>query len=537
MVSDGAAASPRRDLTPLAVAVVPLAVALVVIAATWGLVMPGVGFWDTAEFQTVPPILGTAHPTGYPTYVILGWLANVILAPFGEPAFRMNLFSLIAVAVAAAATTDLVRTLTRSTPIAIAAGLGLAATPVVWRIATHADPHALHLAFVALILALLVRWERARAAGGPRADRWLVAAAVAFGLSVGNHSLTLLLAVPIGLYVIAVHPRIVLDPRLIAVCTLALVVTIVAVYLELPLRAGPFRAPLVYADPSTWQGFWYIALAEQFRGSLVDPLGDLPRKAGDVIRIAGAQLGPLVPLVGVGFLATVARAPRYALLSGLAMLITVVFNASYVTADIERYSLGPVLWAWTWVAALGGVIVEQVVLAGGAAGEEPAEGEPEATTADDRASTGWLATAVAFVLAVAILSPTILDLGPRRAATDRHTDAAGERWLATTLPALERDAVVVSWWSASTTLWYAQYVDGLRTDLFVVDDRTRLDQGLGEATDVIAKFLGKRPVYVIRANARDLGLVQALYDIAPVQATLSGPMVVWKVAGVRGAAS
>ena len=28
--------------------------------------LPGVGFWDTAEFQTVAPLLGTAHPTGYP---------------------------------------------------------------------------------------------------------------------------------------------------------------------------------------------------------------------------------------------------------------------------------------------------------------------------------------------------------------------------------------------------------------------------------------------------------------------------------------
>ena len=30
--------------------------------------MPDVGWWDTGEFQTVAPILGTAHPTGYPLY-------------------------------------------------------------------------------------------------------------------------------------------------------------------------------------------------------------------------------------------------------------------------------------------------------------------------------------------------------------------------------------------------------------------------------------------------------------------------------------
>ena len=71
--------------------------------------MPGVGFWDTAEFQTVPPILGTAHPTGYPTYVLLGWLASVVLTPFGEAAFRMNLLSAILVGVACGITVDLVR--------------------------------------------------------------------------------------------------------------------------------------------------------------------------------------------------------------------------------------------------------------------------------------------------------------------------------------------------------------------------------------------------------------------------------------------
>ena len=121
--------------------------------------MPGVGFWDTAEFQTIPPILGTAHPTGYPTYVILGWLASIVLAPFGEPAFRMNLLSAILVGVAAGITVDLVRLLTGSRIVGVAAGLGLAATPIVWFIGTHADPHALHLALFAGILWLLVRWE------------------------------------------------------------------------------------------------------------------------------------------------------------------------------------------------------------------------------------------------------------------------------------------------------------------------------------------------------------------------------------------
>ena len=38
---------------------------------------------------------------------------------------------------------------------------------------------------------------------------------------------------------------------------------------------------------------------------------------------------------------------------------------------------------------------------------------------------------------------------------------------------------MVSWWSYSTPLWYAQRVEGRRPDIVIVDDRTRLDEDLG----------------------------------------------------------
>lgn len=532
-------------LARTAAIVAPLAVAGIVIATVWPDLMPGVAFWDTGEFQTVLPILGTAHPTGYPTYVILGFLANLILRPLGEPAFRMNVLSLLCVAAAAGVTARLAARLSGSAAIGAAAGLGLAATPIAWNLATHADPHTLHLAFVAVLMLLLVGWEQRRRAGDPRADRWLLAAAAVFGLSAGNHSLTLLLAAPIGLYVLAVHPGIVRRPGFVARCVVALAVPLVLVYLELPLRAGLLRAPLVYGTPNTWDGFWYIALAEQFRGSLVDPLGNLPGKLGDLAGIAGAQFGLLAPAILVGFLATVVRQPRYALLSGSAMLITVLFNASYTNADIQRYYLGPALWAWTWLAVLAGVIVEQVAgpPAPMTASPGPVAGSWTAPSVSARpaAPSGWSSAAplpvragLAVVLAVVLLGPTVAALGPRaRAADERHDDAAG-RWLDAVLPQLDSDAVVVSWWSTSTPLWYAQYVEGQRPDIFVVDDRTRLDLGLGEATDVIAEHLGTRPVYVIRANSYDLGLVTARYRLTPLVDAGGAALGVYRVDGLVG---
>ena len=502
----------------------PLGVGLVALIAARSAMLPGLAFWDTGEFQAVAPLLGTAHPTGYPTYVILGWIANAVLAPFGEPAFRMNLFAGLSVAVAAAVTTDLARTLTRSTPLGMLAGLGLALTPEVWAIGTRAEAHALHLAFVAILLRLLVGWEEAHgrearggelgagpaASGGRPADRWLVAATVVFALSVGNHSLTLLLALPIGLYVLAVQPGILRRPRLILTCLAVLVGTLVAVFLELPLRAGPFRAPLVYGRPETWDGFWYIVLAQQFQGSLLDPFGDLAAKTAMLATRAVAQFGILAALIPAGLVTAAIIRPRYALLTGSAVALTLFFNASYVNADIGRYDLGPILIAWTWIAILGRALIDAVL---GPAGVDPLHDTLEPSSR--RRGLGP-ATALATLALVVLLVPTALAVPTRHAAVDAREETEAQQWVDQALAAMAPDAVVVSWWSYSTPLWYAQRVEGRRPDIRIVDDRTRLDEDLGDYDDVIDANLPTHPVYVIRDDPREIEAIGQRYRIAPV---------------------
>jgi hypothetical protein len=73
------------------------------------------------------------------------------------------------------------------------------------------------------------------------------------------------------------------------------------------------------------------------------------------------------------------------------------------------------------------------------------------------------------------------------------------------------DAVVISWWSYSTPLWYAQHIEGQRPDLAVIDDRTRLDLGLGDVTDVIDANLPNRPVYVIRVDPAEIAALERRY--------------------------
>ena len=53
---------------------------------------PGVLGGDSGEFQFAAWLGGFAHPTGYPLYLLLGWLWTHLL-PLHDPAWRMNAFS------------------------------------------------------------------------------------------------------------------------------------------------------------------------------------------------------------------------------------------------------------------------------------------------------------------------------------------------------------------------------------------------------------------------------------------------------------
>jgi len=489
-------------------------VGVVAFAAARVALLPGLGFWDTAELQAVAPLMGTAHPTGYPTYVLLGWLVNLVLTPFGEPAFRMNLFAALSLAVAAAVTADLARALTRSAALGILAGLGLALTDIAWAIGTHADAHALHLALVAILFRGLVAWEDRVAAAGAvvgAGDRFLVASAVLFGLALGNHSLTLLLAPAVAVYVLAVESRILRRPRLIATCAGALAVTTVLVFLELPLRAGPFPAPMVYGRPDTWDGFWYIVLAEQFRESVVGPASDLPSKAAEVVHRAAAAFGPLAALIPVGLVATAVLRPTYALLSGISMLLTLAFATSYDNAEIVRYYLGPTLIAWTWLAILGGAVVMALSRTVG-----PDDEGVAGPGRDPRAGPDPI---IALGLTAALLLPTAFAVPNRLARVDRSADVEAREWVDRALSTMPPGALIVSWWSYSTPLWYAQHIEGQRPDLAVIDDRTRLDLGLGDVIDVIDANLPNRPVYVIRVDPAEIAALERRYVLDYIDGT------------------
>ena len=162
---------------------------------------------DGGDLVTAVATAGVPHPTGYPTYTLLGRL--FLLIPWGDAAHRINLMSAVFAALAAGLLyLILLRTfrLFKAQPpgltarFAAAAALSFAFAPLFWSQAVIAEVYTLNAFFIALVIYLVLRWME-------RPDvRVLSAAALACGLGMGNH-VTIVLLVPALLALLAEEVR------------------------------------------------------------------------------------------------------------------------------------------------------------------------------------------------------------------------------------------------------------------------------------------------------------------------------------------
>jgi hypothetical protein len=474
-----------------------------------------VSYWDTGEFQTLGAVLGIAHPTGYPTYTLLDWLASVVFQPFGNPAFRADLLSAVLVSGACALLAIAVIQLTHRAALGVLAGLALAVSPLGWSLAVAADPHALHVFLSALLLVLLLAWQ-ARVRAGVRSAGWLIVASIVFGLSLGNHALTVLLAPGVGLFVLIVDPQLVRRRwQLTLACLAALAITTVAVYAYIPLRAA-MNPPLDYADPVTWDRFKYLVLGQQFQGTF-HAMPSLGSGLSIIWKQLVANIGVIAVLSIAGAIVSFLRNVPFAILAALWFGLTFVFALGYENASIERYYLVPLMIAIFWMTISLDAVWRGV--------------ETFARTESARRAVTVGGAAVAALLVLVLLLP----VPARLPQQDRSRETDARAWMEATFAAVDPNAVIVSWWNYSTPLWYGQFVEGKRPDVKIIDDRNVLDEGYGTAQNAIDAFLGQRPVYLIRVSY-DVPQYQARYQLAPVPGIPAQPSgTVFRVLPLSGA--
>ena len=463
-----------------------------------------VAYWDTGDLQTVAWLPGIAYPTGFPGFVLVGWLWSHVL-PFGTVAARVNALSALAMALGAGTVTALALLFEAAAPLALLAGWLFAFAHTVWFRATYADAHPLGfaVAFAAVAHALhwAVRGER-RALGG---------AIVLAGLALAIDNSTVLILTGVVIAAFARRPPL----RTLAVSCVAAFAIVTAVYAYLPLRSAyvvahgldptlalgvpPGRPYWNDHDPRTTRGFHTLVTGSDFGAggtlrSLLAPASIVaayqrfqPDLANDFpLGIAAAGL------VGLGFVAWRWRWCAAALAVGA--VVPALFGGSYAAeADPERYIL--TLFA---LLAIGAAVAAD-----------------RTARAFVRAGSGENAPLVVGALLVAAV---VLDLhGGGDLARDRNDGAPralAERVLLATRP----DAVIVTEWVYAAPLAYVAYVEHRYDARVVVCEAPSVER------DNILRWARVRQVVVVdttypRIDGVRLRLLAAgnpqLYEVIP----------------------
>jgi hypothetical protein len=305
---------------------------------------PGlIAITDTPKFQFIGRILGTAHPPGYPLYVLVshlfGWL------PIGSLAYRINLMSATFGAAACGLAFVAARQLGIRRSIALAAALALGLGSTYWYVSTIAEVYTLNAFLFAASLVAILAWRRTRRA------RWFFTAVALVGLAMGNHTTIVFMVPAIACCATLEAPRFALHPRTIAIAALIVLVAL-AQYLFIILR--------------THQGAWgeapasnlgelarVVAGAGYFRDVVAGGIGQLSRERAPIVWKAFIrELTPVALILSAAGAAAVWRTSKATLsLFLIAGLGYAAFGAAYMPPDFNVYLVPAFVLCWLLAAA------------------------------------------------------------------------------------------------------------------------------------------------------------------------------------------
>lgn len=249
---------------------------------------------DISKFQFAAALGGTVHQSGYPLYLMLGWLAARL--PIVNAATAVTMLSALFGVGTVAFTYSALREMRCRPPIAAAFSLMLGVAPVVFYYAVVAEVYSAHLFFMAGVLAMLLRWRRT----GSDVDLGFAIVLLAFSFT--NHMSMAFLVPGILWFVWKTDRTIYRRPGvwLFGVASLALAM---GTYGYLIWRAGDPATPFVEVAPETW--FDLIPIWVGSGGTMLvlgpERIGEMLRRIPDVGLDVARHTLLALPLAAFGF--------------------------------------------------------------------------------------------------------------------------------------------------------------------------------------------------------------------------------------------
>lgn len=379
-------AAVSADRTVVSVAAAIFVAAFGVYVAT---LAPTVFLIDSGTLTVAAWSCGSAHPPGFPLFLMLTHLATLL--PAGNIAWRANLASAFFAALASASAAvvvaemlmaPMVAALRRTgrrkakrmepsrtgpslsviAPAMVAGGLLLAYSRTLWAYATVTEVYALNTFLICALLAVVLRWRRIRS------TRLLYCGAVLAGAALGVHYLTFgFVLLGVLFLVVKTGGLALLRSRSFAVAVLLGALTTMAVYAYLPLAARGNPA-LNWGDPDDARDFVRHVTAKVYRSYITaDEGGD---QVGDLRRFVVQEFGPaLFPaallLAAIGLGASFRRDRTLFWTWGVIAVATTAWFAVYpITDDGDAYLL-PLFVVLATSAGYGAAVIarDRVALA------------------------------------------------------------------------------------------------------------------------------------------------------------------------------
>lgn len=394
--------------------------------------------FDTPMLQTQAATLSIAHPTGYPGYMLLTHPFTYL--PFGDVAYRVNLASAVYSATAVVMVYVVGLQLTRRMAAAAAGALLFGTGATFWSQSIVAAVYSLNALFIMVTFSLLLLW---RSSGR---DRYLLASALLMGLSMTNHMTSGLLLPAGGLFVLAVAPRRLLDPRLLLKGAGAFLLGL-SVYLYLPIRTY-MDAPLTETDPSTPGRFLEVVTGGGMEGNtFAFGPGALPGRLEMYLGYLVQNFHPaflVFGVVGVAYL--LLRDWRSVVLPGSFYLAYLAFALGYDIPDIFNYFIPTYLMVALVIAAGLGALLDTVQ-------ELLQRSSPAA---------GKVAVVL---LALPLLVLPLFGVDETYREEDLSDEYEGRRIIEAVAENVEENATVIHYRSP---LWYMVLVEERRQDLTLV---------------------------------------------------------------------
>ena len=340
---------PGDRLATLAAVAVPLAVYALGACRT-------VYVGDSGDLSTAVAVLGIPHPSGYPLYVLLGWIWTRALFFLPLP-WSLSLFSAACAAAACGALYRVAREngvdRVPSLGAAWLFGFGLS----LWGEANVQRVYSLNALFVALALLWALRWRRTGR------GRDLVACAFVCGLGASNHLEMAIVGLAVAVFAIASRPEILRRGRLLSACAAAAIVGMLPyVFLPLRSRAHPL---LDWGHPSSGKSLLAVVLRSDFWGrAWIQGPRDLFPIAADYAKGLAAESAWVGPALALVALASARRRRWPVLLPLLVMLGNIAAVALHGSRsdifiwhryEIPSYLAMALMAGWGWQTLLARV--------------------------------------------------------------------------------------------------------------------------------------------------------------------------------------